>query len=116
MSRRETKFYFKAIIIGVFVLLFFGYGTYEIWNYMTGPKITIASPPNGISVSESLTEIKGIAKNINEIKLNDRPIYIDEQGNFSEKFLLSYGYNLITIEAKDRFGKQTEKKLELIYK
>ncbi|MEI6528480.1 MAG: hypothetical protein WCO10_02290 [bacterium] len=116
MSRRETKFYLKAIIISFFVLILLGYGIYEAWNLMTGPTIDISSPQNGITVSESLISIAGVARNINEIKMNDRPISIDEQGNFSEEMLLSYGYNIITLRAKDRFGKEVEKKLELIYK
>ena len=48
--------------------------------------------------------------------MNDRKIFIDQQGNFKEKILLSYGYNIITMKANDKFGRNTKKKLELIYK
>ncbi len=116
MSRRETKFYLKAIIISLFLVVLFGYGLYEIWNYVTGPKIIVTSPVNGISVSESLITVSGQTKNIKEITLDDRPIVVDEAGNFNEKTLLSYGYNVLVLKAKDRFGKETEQKLQIVYK
>jgi hypothetical protein len=116
MSRRETKFYLKAIIICLFLIILFGYGIFEVWNYATGPKILISSPTNGSSVTESLTEISGQAKNTKSITLNDRAIVVDPAGNFKENALLSYGYNVLVLKAHDRFGKSTEEKLQIVYK
>lgn len=116
MSRYETKFYLKAIIISLFLVVLFGYGFFELWNYLFGPKIIITSPANGISVSESLISIEGKVKNTKIITLNDRPIVIDEEGNFQEKVLLSYGYNVLFLKAEDRFNKKTEQKLQIVYK
>ncbi len=116
MSRRETKFYLKTIIISLFLICLFGYGAFEIWAYATGPKIIVTSPPNGAAVSESLISIDGQGKNTKEITLNDRPIVVDEAGNFSEKILLSYGYNVLELRAEDRFGKKTEQELQIVYK
>jgi len=116
MSRRETKFYLKAIIITLFLIALFGYGAFEVWNYATGPKIIVSSPVNGSAVSESLISIDGQGKNTKEITLNDRPIVVDETGKFSEKILLSYGYNVLELKAEDRFGKKTEQKLQIVYK
>ena len=94
----------------------FGYGAFEIWNYATGPKITITSPPNGMAVSESLIFVEGQIKNATQITLNDRPIVVDETGHFLEKILLSYGYNVLELKAQDRFGKKTEQELQIVYK
>jgi hypothetical protein len=30
--------------------------------------------------------------------------------------LLSYGYNVLELKAEDRFGKETEQKLQIVYK
>jgi hypothetical protein len=116
MSRRETKFYLKAIIIVCFLAIIFSYGVFEIWNYATGPKITITSPTNGSVVNESLITISGQTRNAQKITLNDRPIVVNENGDFSEKMLLSYDYNVLTLKAEDRFGKIAEQKLQLVYK
>ena len=93
-----------------------GYTLYEIHKVVFGPKITILSPENGSLATSSEIEIIGTTKNIQDISMNDRKIFIDEQGNFKEEMLLSYGYNIITLKANDKFGKNTEKELEIIYK
>lgn len=116
MSRRQTKFYLKAIIITLFLILLFGYGIFEIWNYATGPKITVTNPQNGQAVSESLIIVSGQVKNIKEITLNGRVILVTEDGEFKEQILLSYGYNVLKLEARDKFGKKTEEILQVIYK
>ena len=105
------------ITIFIILLCIFSYTAYEIQKLVFGPKIEVLNPQNESSIStSSLIEISGIAKNINNISLNDRKIFIDEQGNFNEKLLLSYGYNTFTIKASDKFGRNTEKTIEVIYK
>ena len=116
MSRRQTKFYLKAISICLFLLALFGYGIFEVWNYATGPKLIVSSPADDVAVSESLITISGQGKNTKLITLNDRPIVVNETGKFSEKILLSYGYNVLELKAEDRFGKKTEQKLQIVYK
>jgi len=115
-DRHGTRKFLKIIIISIILLCLFGYTAYEIQRVVFGPKIEILSPKNGSLASSSLVEVSGIAKNINEISLDDRKIFIDEQGNFKEELLLSYGYNTITIKASDKFGRSTEKIIEVIYK
>ncbi len=115
-DRHATKKIIEISIICIVLLCLFGYVAYEIQKLIFGPRITILSPKNGASVSDSLVEVSGIAKNINDIGLDDRKIFIDEQGNFKEQVLLSYGYNVIDIKAMDKFGRNTEKIIEVIYK
>ncbi len=115
-DRHSARKLIKIIVISIILLFVLAYTAYEIQKVVFGPRIEILSPTNGSLISTSLTEISGIAKNINTISLNDRKIFIDEQGNFKEKILLSYGYNVIAIKASDKFGRNTEKIIELIYK
>lgn len=93
-----------------------GYGMYRAKTIAEGPKVFIESPEDGSLLSESLVTISGTAKNISFLNLNGAQIFTDESGRFEEKILLSYGYNVITLEAKDRFGRKTEKSLQLMYK
>jgi len=115
-ERNKTKRYLFVAIIIAFVLLMVGYTAYEIQKVVFGPRITILSPENGFLATSSAIEIIGTAKNIQDISLDDNKIFTDEQGNFKEELLLSYGYNIITLKANDKFGRGTEKKLEIIYK
>ena len=106
----------KTTISSLIVLVIAFFVLFQSRNLIAGPQLIINNPSNGEVVEDSLTEISGIAENISEIKLNGRNIFVDERGNFNEKILLSYGYNTIIIEAKDRFNRKTTEKLELVFK
>ena len=116
MNRRRLKLYVKMSVGMLFLFLIFGYSFYQSRIIIAGPLITVNEPLNGSTSKEQLVKIAGTAKNIKKIALDDRPIYIDEFGNFSEKLLLSEGYNIIKISAWDKFNKNTEKTIELVYK
>lgn len=103
-----------SLVVIVVVLVVAGYALYQIKDIVLGPRITVLSPPNGTLFSEPLVEIRGTATNVSHITLNDLPIFTDSDGAFKEKLLLSEGYNIIEISAKDRFGRNTEKILELV--
>jgi len=64
--------------------------------------------------TESIIKITGNARNAKELSLNDRPISIDQKGNFEETLALLSGYNIVKIEAKDEFGSVDEKTYKLI--
>jgi hypothetical protein len=115
-ERHKTKKHIKIITICLLVVFLFGYTFYEIHRIIFGPNIQINYPQSGASVSDSLLEITGVAKNIKDITLNGRSILMDENGNFKEKILLSYGYNALDLRASDKFGSNTEKVVEVVYK
>lgn len=111
----------NATIIKKFLLfgLFFTIATYTLFQaqkIIIGPQIRIYSPKNGSTYSQTLIEIEGRATNIAYLNMNDRAIFTDKNGYFKEKFLLSPGYNVIKLDARDKFKKYTEKKLEIILK
>jgi hypothetical protein len=115
-DRHATRKLLRTVVISIILICLLGYTAYEIQKVISGPKITILSPQNGVVISDPLVEISGIAQNIKDISLNDRKIFIDERGNFKEKLLLFYGYNAFVIKASDKFGKTTEKMIEVVYK
>ncbi len=106
----------RISLIVLLVLIIVGYSLFQAQKLLTGPVIDIYSPQNGATYSQALIEIEGRAKNIAYLNLNDRPIFTDGSGYFKEKLLLSPGYNVIKLDARDKFKKYTEKKLELILK
>lgn len=115
-DRHATKKLINIIIFSTIIVAILGYTGYEIQKIVFGPKIIIESPINGISVSDSLITIKGTVKNTKDLFLNDRKIFIDEEGDFEEQLLLSYGYNMILIKAVDKFEREEKKYMEIIYK
>ncbi|MEY4602277.1 MAG: hypothetical protein RL292_218 [Candidatus Parcubacteria bacterium] len=104
---------YSLIILGVTII---GYSIFQAQKILGGPKITVLSPINGATYTTALIEIKGVAKNTSTLLLNDRPLYTDKAGNFSDTLLPTEGYNIIKLEAKDKFGARTEERIEIIYK
>ena len=66
-------------------------------------------------MANPLVTVAGTATNIARISLDDRQIFVDKQGNFSEKLLVPPGYTIIKLAAQDKFGRTTEKLVALNY-
>jgi len=108
----------KAIIrialIVVIITGIIGYSFFQSRNLIKGPQIILKNPETGTTLAHPLVAIEGTAQNISFITLNDRQIFVDNDGNFKEELLLSPGYNMWEIEAKDKFGRIVSKKIELV--
>lgn len=105
--------------VSIVVLVAIGLGMYAYFQsreYFRGPVLTVTEPINGSLSTTSLVVVMGSARNASFLTLNGRPIFTDEQGRFTESLLLQNGYNIMTLEAKDRFGHSAEKRIELVYK
>lgn len=89
------------LIVAIIVYAVFGF-----WDYFSGPELIITFPHNGYSTTSPIVKIIGITKRAQFISLNDRPIYIDEQGNWQETLPLSPGYTIIKAFVRDRFGRE----------
>lgn len=115
MDRNQVKKTVKFTLIGIFVLVVITYTGFEVRRYATGPELVISKPVNGFISSESLIEIVGKAINVTEVEINDNKILMDEEGNFNQEVLLSDGYNVLKVSGIDRFGRKTQKILEIMY-
>ncbi len=115
MQRRNLKFILKISVIALFVCTIVGYSYVKSRNLVKGPQIIISAPVDGSTSASSTLEITGNAFNITAINMNDRPIFIDEDGAFRETYLLFDGYNSIKLSAKDKFGHETSKIIQVVY-
>jgi hypothetical protein len=100
----------KKIGIALFAIIVL----YALWNgrnLILGPQIEVLP----LSSEENPINIQGKARNVSFLSLNGRQIFVDKEGKFSEEVLLLPGYNIITIEGRDRFGK-TNSAVIKIYK
>jgi len=102
-----------AFLIVLFILLA-SYSLYQARALLIGPKIWINSPEDGQVVSNPLVVIEGQSRNIAWISLNGRQIFTDEEGRWSEKLIVSEGTSIMTVEASDRFGRETKKSIRIV--
>lgn len=113
--RKSGSDYLKAVSIIAFAIFIIGYFIFNFRIFIAGPDIIITSPQNGQTTDKELIEVVGKATNVNFISLNDRSIFIDSNGNFKEFLLLSPGYNIIIVKAKDKFERNISKNIEIIF-
>jgi zona occludens toxin (predicted ATPase) len=106
------------VILSLLVLFIIGYGLFNSRFIIQGPEIIIS----GLDASGKIIQtdskdfsLQGNAIHSSYITVNNRPISIDETGNFNEKLLLSNGISIIDIYARDKFGKEVRKKIDVVY-
>jgi hypothetical protein len=96
-------------------VLFIGYVLFQARFLILGPQVKVLSPQDGAVVYSPVVVMSGTAKNVSWLSLNDRQIFTDEKGVWEEKLLVSEGLSIIELNARDRFGRQTEKTVRIIY-
>lgn len=109
----------KKTLLGILILLVVGYGVFISRFLIQGPEITINNldeETGAIISSEKTLFLEGNVSHSSFISINGRPIFIDESGYFNEKLLLSSSMSIINIYAKDKFGKEVQKKIDVLYK
>ena len=113
LKNKNMKWWLGTIsFVGLF--LFIGIFTYEKTCFiLNGVKIKAQIEP---IVNTGLVSIKGNAEKAIKITINDREIFVDKKGNFSEVLSPLDGYSIIKIYAKDKFGKEAHKTFNLIKK
>ena len=115
MKERTIKTVLRGTLIMLVTTTILGYAYFRTQDYLNGPQVIILAPQNGETTHAPLLTIQGQTKNIADISLNDRKIFTDKEGLFTEEILLHSGYNIITIMATDKFNKDVKKRIEVVY-
>ena len=103
-TRRNKKILLS--FIGVF--LFAGYVLFQSHLLLQGPVLSITYPTEGMTAPGPVLTVSGTAKNVAFVTMNGRQIFVNEQGEFSEVVVPAEGYSVISLKARDRFGRDAE--------
>lgn len=104
----------KVTALTILFLTIAIYAGLKLKNIILGPQIVLSSPISGSTYRTPLVTINGQAKRIAKIYFNDRKIFTDKNGVFSESLLLAKGYNILELKAEDSFGRKISKNVELV--
>ena len=115
-SNLSSGFNVRKTAIIIAVVLIVVYGMFNARNIIIGPEIEIISPNPESETTENLVIIRGVAKNVTFLSLNNRAIFMDQEGNFKEKLLLSPGFNIISLYGRDRFKQEVTEEFKIYYK
>ena len=101
-------------VVGVILALFIWYVAFQARFVIAGPSITLTDEPT-ILQHDQIVTILGKVEHVTSVTLNGRAIFIDNDGNFSESLVLENGYTIMTLAAKDRFGRKTTLERSFVY-
>jgi len=104
----------RKVAVIAFLVLIALYTLFQARFLILGPRLTIESPHNGAVLDNDVVVIKGTAENIAYLTLNGRQIYTDTKGNWSEKLVAPKGTSIMTVSARDRFGRSTERRVTVV--
>lgn len=117
MMRANTKknsLSVRKVTYLVVTLSIIAYALFNSRFFIAGPSIVIEEPQNGGMYEEGLITISGKAKRLSSLTINDHPVFMDRQGFFTEKLLLSPGVVIIEVEGRDRFDRMSSQTLQLV--
>lgn len=89
--------------------------TYIVEYIKEDATLEINSPKDKSTTSKSEIEINGITNKNASVTLNNRPLVVDLQGNFTTNFKLNNGENKLQFSATDIAGNLTVKEITIIY-
>lgn len=116
-NRQETwtlRAWLRLIVGTAIIGLIGGYIAFQARFLIQGPIIVLLEEP-GVQHSARTITLKGKAENITHLWLNDRPIFTDEAGYFTEALVLENGYTITTLRARDRYGRETRVVRPFVY-
>lgn len=100
--------------MGLFVFII-GYSLFQTKAIARGVDLSIDNIYDGQVFRGEMLALSGTAVHATHLSVNDKEIVVDENNAFSEELVLSAGYNIITVEASDKFNKQTVKTYRVLY-
>ena len=106
--------FIKFVFVFALVVLVGGYVRFQSRLLIEGPHLTLEGPENAVS-TERVVSLQGSAKNSTSVVLNGRAIDTDEDGQFSEPLVLESDYTIMTLRAKDRYGRETSLTRSFVY-
>jgi len=110
----------KLIITLIVGMLFLGFIVYiftQVRNFAKAPELIVTSPASDkLSINSSSLKIEGKASPGASVFINDQPINVELDGNFSEEVRLKDGINEIKVSAKNKTNKETAKIFDVAVK
>lgn len=109
LSLRSGKSYF--ILFCIFVVLV--YVVYQFSFLFIGPRLSLSSPTEGKIITSNTVEVSGKTDPYATVTVNKEEVYVDLTGSFFKNLYVYSGDAKIVITAKNRYGKQTQKQIDV---
>ncbi len=113
-KKTQTRFSLKTstarfVILSVCIVLLYGVVQYS--SFFLSPRLIVTFPNNNQVVTDNIVSVSGKTDPSALLTVDHENVYVDIAGNFKKSLYLLPGDKTITVVAKNRFGRQTVKKI-----
>ncbi len=103
-----------GLLVGLFAFII-GYAFFRTQAVAKGVALVIEGLADGWETHEQLITLTGTAAHATHLLINGHETAVDEENRFVKTLALSPGYNIITVEARDRFEQTTRTVYRVLY-
>ncbi|MGK2849117.1 MAG: helix-turn-helix domain-containing protein [Minisyncoccota bacterium] len=99
----------RSLAVSVIIVLIAGAFLYlyqEFRSFAGVPRLVIVTPMNGAVIETDELTVEGKTDKGARVSINNQPVFVDSQGDFSGKLLLQQGANNVTVVSVNRFDKE----------
>lgn len=99
-----------AIFSGV-IIVFFGLLLYlglQVKSVINPPFLELKEPVEGLKVIGTSVIVSGITEVGAELTINNQAVLVDANGSFNENLIISAGYNVLEVIARNKFGRSSK--------
>lgn len=115
VCRRPLYQWSRQLFFGLAVLAVLLFLSFKLVNIFLPPEINIISPNDNLITDQPQIEVVGQSLPEAEIMVNNRQIFVDNNGGFIAQIDLQKGLNLIKITAKKRYSRMQEVTLRILF-
>jgi len=107
--KRIVIFTPRNIIIGLVILVIFGYIGIQYSSFFFGPRLEVTSPQDKMIVRNNIVDVSGKTDPYATVLINNEESYVSLDGTFKKTLYLFEGQRQIIIDSKNRNGKNTRR-------
>lgn len=113
IQTKNVPFWVSVSVLGVLFSVISLLIYRNMRELLSGVRVDVRIEEVEKSNNTNLFSLKGNAKHATFISVNGREIFIQKNGDFDEKIVIPDGYYVITLFARNKFGKDDEKTIEI---
>jgi cytoskeletal protein RodZ len=99
------------LLVGIVFVFLIAYVLFQYRYAFINPPLTVYTPKDRSVVATQELEVSGKTEPETNIIINDDPVTVDQSGNFLKTISVFPGNFILNIEAENKFGKKTSKKI-----
>ncbi len=97
-----------GIMVGLVLILFFGYLFMQYRFFVGAPVLQLESPVQEQKLTQAYVDVIGKTDSDAQLTINGQPVVVSGSGTFAQSVSLTEGVNIIRVVSTNRFGKETE--------